>query len=88
MNGSDSNGQRNVRSDNEKDIPNVESVDKREAPRSHFDTDEEAAANQYIPVVNGLDVMHEKNLTFSAIIKGNAAVPLTNFERKAALINM
>jgi hypothetical protein len=59
-----------------------------EAPENHFNTDEEKARNQKIPVANHLEVVHDRDMTFANIIKGTAANPLTNFERKAALINL
>ena len=84
MNGADSNGAgRGVLSEKA-----IMSDNKGVAPISHFTTDEETAPNQFIPVINDLEVMHEKDLSFAAILKGTAAIPLTNFERKAALINV
>ncbi|WVR03640.1 hypothetical protein IAU60_000635 [Kwoniella sp. DSM 27419] len=36
---------------------------------------------------NGVDIKDEYDMSFAAIMKGTAAVPLTTFEKKAALIN-
>jgi hypothetical protein len=41
-----------------------------------------------IPVYNKLELVSEDNLTFNAILRGTAAVPLNTFEKKAALINV
>jgi hypothetical protein len=58
-----------------------------DAPVSHFDTDEERAPKQIFPVYNELELVSEADLSIAAILKGTAASPLTNFEKKAALIN-
>ena len=39
------------------------------------------------PVYNELELLSETDMSFGAILKGTAANPLTDFERKAALIN-
>ena len=52
-----------------------------------LDTDQKISPNQDIPIYNDLEFVSEKDLSLASIIKGNAANPLTNFERKAALIN-
>jgi hypothetical protein len=54
----------------------------------HMATDDMRATDQHIPVYNKLDFVSETDLTFSSIIKGAAANPLTNFEKKAALVNV
>jgi hypothetical protein len=54
----------------------------------HLDTDEKRAPKSDIPYVyNDLDLVDETDLSIGAILKGTAAKPLTNFEKKAALIN-
>lgn len=40
-----------------------------------------------LPIHNDLQLAHETDLSFGAIIKGTATKPLTTFEKKAALIN-
>jgi len=53
----------------------------------HLSTDEKRAPKQTIPVYNELELASENGLSIGSILKGTAARPLTNFERKAALIN-
>ena len=86
MNGSDSNGA--LRSSHLNNEKTIQSSEKDQSPTSHLNADEEQGMNQYIPVINELEVIHEKDLSFAAIFKGTAANPLTTFERKAALINV
>jgi hypothetical protein len=40
-----------------------------------------------IPIYNDLELVDSADLTFTAILRGTAAVPLNTFEKKAALIN-
>lgn len=53
----------------------------------HIVTDEKTAPKQDIPVYNELELVSETDLSLGSILKGTAASPLTNFEKKAALIN-
>ncbi|KAI8942888.1 hypothetical protein NX059_000928 [Plenodomus lindquistii] len=41
-----------------------------------------------IPIYNNVELVNETDLSFTAIMKGTAANPLTTFEKKAALINL
>lgn len=52
-----------------------------------FDTSNKQAPNHAFPVYNELETVSKTDLTFSSILKGTAANPLTNFEKKAALVN-
>ena len=54
---------------------------------THLSTDEKRAPEQTIPVYNELELISETDLSLGSILKGTAANPLTNFERKAALVN-
>lgn len=49
--------------------------------------DEKPAIVQDIPIYNDLELVSETDLSIGSILKGSAAKPLTNFERKAAFIN-
>lgn len=42
---------------------------------------------QGIPIYNELEEVSEPEISFGTILKGTTAVPLTTFEKKAALIN-
>lgn len=46
------------------------------------------SVSQDAPFLNELQLVNEPNVSLAAIIKGVAATPLTNFEKKAALINV
>ncbi|KAK6365731.1 hypothetical protein LTS17_011118 [Exophiala oligosperma] len=54
---------------------------------THLETDEKRAPKQNIPIYNELELVSEDDLSLGSILKGTAARPLTNFEKKAALIN-
>jgi len=76
---------RNGRSANEKlegpTMPNG-------AEDGHLDTDEKVARNPgNVPIYNELELASETDLSVSAIMKGTATKPMTNFEKKAAMIN-
>ncbi|KAK4941662.1 hypothetical protein LTR10_018401 [Elasticomyces elasticus] len=58
-----------------------------EGDNNHFATDEKTAPKQEIPIYNDLELVSETDLSLGSILKGTAAAPLTNFEKKAALIN-
>ncbi|KAK5461049.1 hypothetical protein LTS15_003112 [Exophiala xenobiotica] len=73
---------RNARFDVEGPVFSDKEVDDR-----HLSTDEKRAPKQTIPLYNDLELVSENDLSLGAILKGTAARPLTNFERKAALIN-
>lgn len=54
----------------------------------HLDTDEKVAANlEGIPIYNEVELATKTDLSVGSILRGTAAKPLTNFEKKAALIN-
>ena len=54
----------------------------------HLDTDERRAPPvPQIPIYSQVEPASELDLSIGAILKGTAAKPLTNFEKKAALIN-
>jgi hypothetical protein len=48
---------------------------------------EEHANSQQFPVYNRLEAVTSTDMSFGTILKGTTAVPLTTFEKKAALIN-
>lgn len=73
---------RNSRFDVEGPVFSDKEVDDR-----YLSTDEKRAPKQSVPVYNDLELASENDLSFGSILKGTAAQPLTNFERKAALIN-
>jgi len=59
-----------------------------ESNPKHLDTDEERAPIQGgIPIYNDLELVKQSDLSMGAILRGTAANPLTNFEKKAAFIN-
>ena len=54
----------------------------------HLDADDRRAPpGPQIPIYNKVELASETDLSFSSILKGTAAKPLTKFEKKAALIN-
>lgn len=60
-----------------------------ESDPSHLDTDEKQAPlnGVEVPIYNKLELASETDLSIGSILKGTAAKPMTNFEKKAALIN-
>ena len=52
-----------------------------------YNTSNKQAPNHAFPIYNELETVSKTDLTFSSILKGTAANPLTNFEKKAALVN-
>ncbi|ETI24010.1 hypothetical protein G647_03379 [Cladophialophora carrionii CBS 160.54] len=59
-----------------------------EKDASHLDTDNRRAPpGPHVPIYNTVELASETDLSFGSILKGTAARPLTNFEKKAALIN-
>lgn len=54
----------------------------------HMAMDDKRATDQHIPIYNELEFVSETDLSFNSILKGTAANPLTNFEKKAALVNL
>lgn len=75
-------GMRNVHLDVDGPVfPNGEDND------TNLKTDEKRAPKQNIPIYNELELVSENDLSLGSILKGTAARPLTNFEKKAALIN-
>jgi len=61
-----------------------------ESDPTHLDTDEKFAprSGPEIPIYNKVETVTDTDLSFASILKGTAANPLTNFEKKAAFINV
>ena len=60
-------------------------LDQKDA--SQLDTSERQTSGAQIPIYNRVELTSETDLSFGSILKGTAAKPLSNFEKKAALIN-
>lgn len=59
-----------------------------ESDPSHLDTDEKIARRpSAVPIYNEVELVSETEMSFGQILKGTAGKPMTNFEKKAALIN-